>query len=43
MDAAVRVAGDGFADGKGFEGDAPKSLGVGGAGDDDIGDRHDLT
>jgi hypothetical protein len=43
MNPTMCVAGDGFAEGEGFEGDAAESLGVGRAGDDDIGDRHDLT
>ena len=42
-DAAVRVAGYRFAQREGFEGDAAEGFGVGGAGDNDIGDRHDLA
>lgn len=42
-DAAVVVAGDGFAEGECFEGDASECFRVGRAGDDRIADRHNFA
>lgn len=42
-DSTVVVTGNGFAEGEGFEGDPAKGFGIGGAGDDDIADRHNFA